>query len=118
MCNRTSMDHLSYFIESLDLVDFPLTGGRFTWCSNEEQAMFHRLDHFCCVLDSFLSSLHCSRNFVPTPYRIIIWLRFVSKTFYRRGKNQLKLIFSLLIYSMEIQCLYVEFVIHLAEHSR
>ncbi|XVF23444.1 hypothetical protein REPUB_Repub13aG0039200 [Reevesia pubescens] len=44
--NFTVMNQFSNFIESLGLIDFPLRGGKFTWCSNREAATFYRLDRF------------------------------------------------------------------------
>ncbi|XVF70808.1 hypothetical protein PTKIN_Ptkin11bG0191400 [Pterospermum kingtungense] len=46
--NMVAMSNFSSFIESVGLVDLPLSGGRFTWSSNRDLPTFCRLDRFLC----------------------------------------------------------------------
>lgn len=41
--NLEAMKSFSCFINSLHLVDLPLSGGKFTWCNNHEIPAFSRL---------------------------------------------------------------------------
>ncbi|XVF49156.1 hypothetical protein PTKIN_Ptkin03bG0245900 [Pterospermum kingtungense] len=53
--NVGAMATFSSFIESLGLVDLPLSGGKFTWCSNRDQPTFCRLDRFLCSSEVLLN---------------------------------------------------------------
>lgn len=44
--NQAALNVFSDFIENLGLIDLPLVGGKFTWCSNREMATVCRLDRF------------------------------------------------------------------------
>ncbi|XVF67225.1 hypothetical protein PTKIN_Ptkin10aG0103200 [Pterospermum kingtungense] len=44
--NQVAMDKFSDFIEGCSLVDLPLVGCTFTWCSNRSPPTFCHLDHF------------------------------------------------------------------------
>jgi len=67
-----AMEKLSEFIEDLNLIDFPLEGGSFTWSSGTDQSAISRIDrnlitpnwedHFPDVIQRILSrpiSNHC-----------------------------------------------------------
>ncbi|GMJ14282.1 hypothetical protein HRI_005097400 [Hibiscus trionum] len=44
--NKKAMAEFDEFIEGLALIDLPLSGGEYTWCSNREEPVFCRLDRF------------------------------------------------------------------------
>lgn len=44
--HQSAVDVFADFISSARFIDLPLHGGKFTWCSNREVAMFCRLDRF------------------------------------------------------------------------
>ncbi|XVF82030.1 hypothetical protein PTKIN_Ptkin16aG0010200 [Pterospermum kingtungense] len=44
--NVAAMDKFSDFIEHGELLDLPLVGGKFTWCSSMEELTFCRLNRF------------------------------------------------------------------------
>lgn len=46
----STLTGLSDFIVELQLVDFPLKGGKFTW-SNNHSSPFYRIDMFLATLD-------------------------------------------------------------------
>ncbi|XVF49611.1 hypothetical protein PTKIN_Ptkin04bG0027100 [Pterospermum kingtungense] len=49
--NQVAMDKFSDFIEGCSLVDLPLVGGTFTWCSNRSPPSFCRLDRFLVAVE-------------------------------------------------------------------
>lgn len=53
--NQGAVDAFSDFIESLGLIDLPLLGGSFSWCSNMEVATFCQLDRFLIALEILIS---------------------------------------------------------------
>ncbi|GMI67867.1 hypothetical protein HRI_000456000 [Hibiscus trionum] len=53
-CNKKAMEEFDEFIEDLALIDLPLSGGDFTWCSNREDPVFCRLDRFLMSIDILL----------------------------------------------------------------
>ena len=44
--NHQAMSHFSNFIEECGMMDIPLSGDRFIWCSNILEATFCKLDRF------------------------------------------------------------------------
>ena len=44
--NLSAMSQFSNFIKEYGLMDIPLSGGRFTWCSHKSEATFCRLNRF------------------------------------------------------------------------
>ncbi|XP_039040629.1 uncharacterized protein LOC120178942 [Hibiscus syriacus] len=63
--NRFSMRIFSHFIQSLGLINLPLNGGRFTWCNNQDDPTFVRLDRFL-VDGQFLATFpEISQSLIP-----------------------------------------------------
>ena len=44
--NTSSMSHFSHFINDIGCMDLPMSGGKFTWCSNRRDPSYSRLDRF------------------------------------------------------------------------
>ncbi|KAE8655648.1 hypothetical protein F3Y22_tig00117021pilonHSYRG00103 [Hibiscus syriacus] len=53
--NSVTMNIFRDFVSKANLLDLPLSGGRFTWCNNRELPTFERLDRF--LVDQRLVSL-------------------------------------------------------------
>ena len=44
--NHSVMSQFFQFIEEIGCMDIPLSGGRFTWCSNKVEPSYSRLHRF------------------------------------------------------------------------
>ncbi|XVF38448.1 hypothetical protein REPUB_Repub20aG0103000 [Reevesia pubescens] len=60
------MNHFNDFIQSLDLGDLHLVGGRFTWLRNQEKITY-------CRLDRFLISVELLEKYKKVIQKILPW---------------------------------------------
>ncbi|KAK8510034.1 hypothetical protein V6N12_035357 [Hibiscus sabdariffa] len=60
-CNSFSMRLFKDFLQNIQRIDLPLTGGAFTWCNNRDPPTFVRLDRFIVTADVVSKILNLSQ---------------------------------------------------------
>ena len=63
--NSSSMSHFSLFIDDIGYMDLPMSGGKFTWCSNRRDPSYSRLDRFLIFSEFMLVFQQLVRKCLP-----------------------------------------------------
>ncbi|KAE8713890.1 Exocyst complex component SEC8 [Hibiscus syriacus] len=89
--NRNAMIIFSQFILQFGLIDLPMIGGRFTWCNNQDNPTFVRLDRFLVdsqflvafpdIVQSILSRFVSDHNAITLENRNVDWGKKPFKLF-------------------------------------
>ena len=63
--NTSSMSQFSHFIDDIGCMDIPMSGGKFTWCSNRRDPSYSRLDRFLISSEFVLVFQHLAQHCLP-----------------------------------------------------